>query len=755
MLANLHMAELHIVLHDMRHTEKDYRLKLESLPTTPEQAYDRALDRIVLGGVHAGIAIPTLQFLSCAKQGLTLLEIRHALSVNPKTKRLDEEDIYQIEEEDIVSACTALVKVLGHSQIVRFSHATVQHYFKNTLRKPFPQSNSVAATACISYLLLENFRDEPIEDLFEGLSSTGSRRNFPFYEYAAHHWATHSRLSDPSLDELVTSFLESRPGCLAYALLAEAGRGEKENFDWLFERTGSIPSVFNHRNMSLLHITAREGWTDATRYLLQSGMCTSGLDTMNMTPIHYAVLKGSKDIVDLFLGVGKVSINLPIRRAIWKPSDIAGCQVWTSLPDTSLPSEAGKLQGLAPLHLAILIGDVTMLNHLLKQGADVECLSAYGESVLHVAVKQSVYGPKTSIGNFDAWDEPQYRIEYSLDMVSLNAEDDNECAEMVDDLEKQRLGILETLLNLERTDIHTQDLFGRTPLHCIQYLKSHGSNHSQASVKVLQRLIEEGAKSLRDHEGLVPLHVACKAGDTAAVRILLAVQTDANITDFEGLNELHYAAQSQEAGTICAVLDNANALGLLGDLAITRDMRNRNAFHHLFSGWASLDTVGLLIDAGVEPGHLDSHGKSPLEVHLERHCMDGAHTAEVMRILFVAGANPLFVSPNDGLGYHHIYASHAWILDEEPLRVLQAHGVDLTTLDNCGRSLAHHFALNGYCTVKFLKFLTRLGLPIDAADFSGMTPAQYADEARSRVRPPGEWMSDRWEQQWRILAKLP
>lgn len=568
MLANLHMAELHVVLHEMRHTEKDYLLKLERLPTTPDQAYDRALDRIFLGGIHARIAIPTLQFLSCAKQGLTLSELRHALSVDSQTKRLDEEDIYQIGEEDIVSACTALVKVLGPSQIVRFSHATVQHYFNNTLRKPFPQSNSIVATACISYLLLENFRDEPINDLFEGLSSVDSCGKFSFYQYAARHWATHSRLSSPPLDGLVSAFLESRPGCLAYALLAEAGRGNKENFDWLFARTGSELTVFNERNMSLLHLTAREGWTDATRYLLQSGMCTHGLDTMNMTPIHYAVLKGSKDVVDLLLDVGKVSIDLPIRRAIWKSSGIARCRVWTSLTDTALPTELEEVQGLTPLHLAILMGDVTMLDHLLKQGADIGCLSAYGESLLHVAVKQSVYGPQTSIGNFDAWDDPQNRIEYSLDMVGLNSEDDNEYAEVVDALEKMRLGILETLLGLEGIDIHAIDVCGRTPLHCIQYMKSYGSDHFQASAKILQRIIEEGGKSLRDHEGLIPLHVACKAGDTAAVRILLALQTDASTVDFEGLNELHYAAQSQEKGTICAVLDRSNALGRAGDLAL-------------------------------------------------------------------------------------------------------------------------------------------------------------------------------------------
>ena len=81
---------------------KDYMKALQDLPTTPKEAYRNAIDR-VLRNEDADIAIPMFQYLSCAKQSLTVSHLRHALSVTIDTRRLDADDIYELDVEDIVS----------------------------------------------------------------------------------------------------------------------------------------------------------------------------------------------------------------------------------------------------------------------------------------------------------------------------------------------------------------------------------------------------------------------------------------------------------------------------------------------------------------------------------------------------------------------------------------------------------------------------------------------------------------------------
>jgi hypothetical protein len=474
---------------------RDYIRALEDLPRTPQEAYHGAIDRISRNG-DDDIAIPMFQFLSCAKQPLTISHLRHALSIRIGTRRLDADDLFELDREDIVSASTALVRVLDDSHIVQFSHSTIHDFFSQTDLEPFPQSDLALATACISYLLLENLRNEKFPMFSEHLWSFDMRESYPFYEYAVRHWVTHARNADQESNGIVEMLLESSPDAPPRAVLTEAERGNKQNVDWLLRKTGETPSILrlmNEKHMTFFQLACHNGWNSVVENLLRTGTPGWKLDFNNMTPIHYSVMKGCQETALLLLDVARIPIDLPIRRAVWRCDQKNGVSHWEPYPDDSLPHEIDQSSGLTALHFAVLIGSVTMTKFLIGRGADVNHSSAYKECILHVALKQYVQGPKTSLGNHDSWDEPYHRIESTLDFLDFEPESEDEYQQTVRALEDFRLEILDTLLASGSLDIHAKDVHERTSLHCIKYQTSRGTDIEFPPVSVRTLLVKVSA----------------------------------------------------------------------------------------------------------------------------------------------------------------------------------------------------------------------------------------------------------------------
>ena len=721
---------------------------LQDLPTTPKEAYRDAVDRI-LRNKDADIAIPMFQYLSCAKQPLTVSHIRHALSVTINTRRLDADDIYELDVEEIVSISTALVRVLDNSHTVQFSHSTMHDFFSQTDLEPFPQSDLALATACISYLLLENFQNDTFPVFSERLWSLDMRKRYPFYDYAVRHWATHARDAGQESKAIVDMLLQSSKDAPSRAILTEAERGNKQNVDWLLKKTGETPSILllmNEKHMTFFQLACHNGWTTVVEKLLRAGTPGWKLDVNNMTPLHYSVMKCCEETARLLLDVAMLPIDTSVRRAVWRYDQENGLPRWEPHPDGNLLNELDQSSGLTALHFAVLIGSVSMTRFLIAHGANVNHPSAYKEGILHVALKQCVQGHRTSLGNYDAWDESQHRIESTLDFIDFEPEFENEYQQTVRALEDSRLEILDALLESNALDIHAKDIHDRTSLHCIKYHTSSGSEIETppVSVKSLQKLIAKGAISSRDDQGRLPLHLACEAGDTAAVRVLLQANADLEATDHNGRNALHFAARGRCLDTIGTILETARQQGCSEHLVFTRDIFGQNALYHaLRNGWVERDVVAYLADAGVNTDQRDMCGKSPLAMYLEKLSMNGANMAGMMEVLFSAGADPAYIS-REGQGYHHLYAQTALVLGIEPFRVLQRYGIDITTTDGDGRSLLHYCAMNGHCTVESLDISIGLGMPLQSSDAAGITPLQYANIAVLRVRHVDEWDSDCW-----------
>lgn len=336
----------------------------------------------------------------------------------------------------------------------------------------------------------------------------------------------------------------------------------------------------------------------------------------------------------------------------------------------------------------------------------------------------------------------------SLDYLDFELEYEDEYQQTVRTLEDFRLEILDTLLASETLKVHVKDVHGRTPLHCVKY---HASSNVESdvesppmSVRTLQRLIAKGAVSSKDDRGCLPLHLACEAGDTAAAKLLLERYAELEDVDHKGCNSLLFAAKGKNLDTIRMIMEAAKRQGRGKDLMSATDASGQNALHYVFhNSWVGTDVVAYLVDMGTVAGEQDMNGMSPLAIHLKQMSMNGGHTAELMEVLFGAGADPAYLS-NEGLGYHHMYAQTALVLGIEPFGVLQRYGLDITTTDNGGRSLLHYCAMNGHCTTELLDFFTGLGIPLQTSDAAGITPLQYANIAILRVPHLNEWDSDRW-----------
>ncbi|KAK3371092.1 hypothetical protein B0T24DRAFT_500138, partial [Lasiosphaeria ovina] len=96
-----------------------------------DEAYQNAMDRIY--GQKAGfrqLAESVLAWITCAQRPLSMVELQHALALEPGSHELDPQNLPQV--EDMVSVCAGLVAVDEASSVVRLVHYTTQEYFERT-----------------------------------------------------------------------------------------------------------------------------------------------------------------------------------------------------------------------------------------------------------------------------------------------------------------------------------------------------------------------------------------------------------------------------------------------------------------------------------------------------------------------------------------------------------------------------------------------------------------------------------------------
>ncbi|KAF1730092.1 Vegetative incompatibility protein HET-E-1 [Beauveria bassiana] len=633
--------------------------------------------------------------------------------------------------DDILTVCSSILCVgSGNDPTLNFCHQSVKDFLldeRAEVRAWYhtteEEANVHLFKACWAYLTAKEFNYGSLLVRREG-GSMGRLRNasarelrddFPqhlFLEYSSAEWENHA---------MASSTIQLR------ALAIEAAKAPTLRDAWLLR-------------------AAKEGNEAVVQLLLQHGAVMTA-DEDNMTPMHYAVSRSSKELAQCFLDAS-VHVDISVKRRIWQQLH----RMTDESQDMPLLGDESQ-RGLTALHYSALTGCPQMTEFFLQHGANPNAASEFGETPLHLALKRDLAGARWPAFS-DRWDDPTYRVEYILDLIEVDPddEDDTEYCTTQKIIEEHRADVLTLLLGDGKTDVTARDDDGATALHSVRY-------GSSTSPDIVKQLIQRGADiSARNNRGQTPLHLACFKGDAHSIITFLEYGADIGATDYGGVNCLHYAAESRNANTIlwlltAATTDYIDALPLV----VSRDLNGRNALHHLLIGGKHVDDAAVqrLLELGVKCNELDIDGMSPLACYLDVFLRGANNAAEVVRLLFQGGSDAKFKTCTGGLNLAHLHAKSAAQVQVQILRELLRFEVDLQATDNDNRSILHHCAIHGSLTKEAFNFLRcEVELSLMGKDVHGKTAIDYVAAMKQKPRHPDVFDQGRWSRTEGILLSI-
>ena len=195
---------------------------------------------------------------------------------------------------------------------------------------------------------------------------------------------------------------------------------------------------------------------------------------------------------------------------------------------------------------------VEVLQVLVDLGVDLSAtLSSTGETLLHKAVET---GASLETVQFLISTGISVNSSNSLGMTPLHMLRYLDCSNPTDkyDEEKSRHSKLVKLFVMEGHKINSQDIFGRALVHYVI------SEMRQSSF--LQFFVRHGADlSIKDRNGVTPLHLACSWDNTANLRELIGNGCVVDIEDKNGATVLHYAVFYNNAIALKCILDRCES----------------------------------------------------------------------------------------------------------------------------------------------------------------------------------------------------
>ncbi|KAI0444158.1 hypothetical protein F4803DRAFT_561045 [Xylaria telfairii] len=276
------LAQLYLNSLNGKMTFGAVRKALENLVTGSdayEHAYNGAMERInEQPQEEANLAKRVLSWITFAKRPLATKELQHALSVKVGTSGIHEDDLLRV---NMASMCAGLVTIDKETSIIRLVHYTTQHYFEKSFGRWFPNPHLDITKTCIAYLSFQVFESGVVSYFERALRLVAN----PFYEYACVYWGYHARLN-PTTCEDILPFLQ-RQSCVEAA--AQILYAQKRNHK---------PVV---QLLTPLHYAIFGGEKEIVQLLLQNKANIEATNKFGKTPLHYAVSRGEKEIVQLLL----------------------------------------------------------------------------------------------------------------------------------------------------------------------------------------------------------------------------------------------------------------------------------------------------------------------------------------------------------------------------------------------------------------------------------------------------------------------
>lgn len=344
------------------------------------------------------LAQKILSWICHAKRPLKMPELREAIAIRKTDIDLAEDDL--MEPGDIVELCGSLISYDRASQVVSLSHETIHEFLKGRYSE-FIMPQSEIAKLCLTYLLFETFSSGRCQDETSYGERIAAR---PLGQYAARYWGAHIK-GECELESEIHALLSkivasSRPEVIRQLEYGEAA----EQWDAGTSDGGA----------TLLHLCAKHDLYVLAREILDPKEYTvinSKMDTLHteetgrraaemlsaktdsgFTPLHFAVIFGHMNLVDLFL-VHNAEVDTKATSR-W-------CSGWSALHIAVMSNQFEVIRRLllagadisvkddyddnTPLHLASSGGHEKMVQLLLNENAKIYPVTKNGDTPLHYA----------------------------------------------------------------------------------------------------------------------------------------------------------------------------------------------------------------------------------------------------------------------------------------------------------------------------------------------------------------------------------
>ncbi|GFS14162.1 ankyrin-2 [Elysia marginata] len=290
---------------------------------------------------------------------------------------------------------------------------------------------------------------------------------------------------------------------------------------------------------SALHKAAAKGHANIVTMLLNKGLSPEQEDKQGYSALHLAIMAGHKDVVTLFANAEGFDANkpdskgkLPLHHAIHPMKDMQEERYMGTirvLLNKGADPDAPNADGKTPLVRTCRLGQQQAVTLLLNHKADRQKLDDNGHTpLMHACEKQNIECIKALYSRStyaEVMNQPNKSGFRPLVAACLSS--------------KKPLDVVDTLLrnyanpnesNIIKSEIkRSKDL---TPLAaaCI-------SVKLQQREETVDKLLYNNAdpnKPVESFQGMTPLHLAAKNGQTEIVRKMLSYGGDKNKTDNKG-----------------------------------------------------------------------------------------------------------------------------------------------------------------------------------------------------------------------------
>jgi len=275
-------------------------------------------------------------------------------------------------------------------------------------------------------------------------------------------------------------------------------------------------------------------------------------------------------------------------------------------------------EGNTPLHVAVEApkNEIATVQVLLESGAVVNATNYIGASPLHyVCLRKSNH---RGIANILLENGAEINSQTFAGRSTLHFACENQLPELVE------------VLCLFAADTNLLDSEGNTPMHLA--LAKEGGRDTQKR-QIVEHLLAMGAEfKVPNMRGMLPVHLACRAGYIRCVQLLMERQADISNPTSRGETCVHLACCGNHAEITQMLIQHSTSQGISPSLDAA-DIEGNTPLH-VCATVGSLDCAIQLLRTGVDTNLKNGQKKTAFDLAKIRGTdLNSSHNPELLQVL--------------------------------------------------------------------------------------------------------------------------